>query len=109
MTDPVRQTAALAPSPRHLRRRRFRGEISPARMVGYQPEERAHTTSSMPGKQTVDLPPVIGPTASSNGREMASTRSREITLRQKRQIALLVVILVSVSIPVLALTLMFAR
>jgi hypothetical protein len=40
---------------------------------------------------------------------MASIRSREITLRQKRQIALLVVILVSVSIPVLALTLMFAR
>ncbi|MFF1831759.1 hypothetical protein [Paenarthrobacter sp. NPDC058040] len=102
---------APSPAPRHLRKRRFRGETRTSRMAGYQPqagaspfpvtEAAADVSSSASTKQTA-----VEPVA--DVRPLEQTH-RELTLRQKRRVALALVILVSVSIPLLALALIFVR
>ncbi|MFK0039342.1 hypothetical protein ACIQTW_05830 [Paenarthrobacter sp. NPDC090517] len=108
MTDPVRRQAVLMPAPRHLRRRRFRSEISTSLMGGYQ--------TPAPGKRSG---PPAPRSANSSGEFESSTRDktsledpqepRDTALLRKRRIALLIVILVSVTIPVLVLALMFGQ
>lgn len=71
----------LAPSPRHMRKRRFRKDI--------------------PGSAL--------PTASIKEPAPAPPARRKASYRSKRLVALALVILVSISIPVLALTLIFTR
>ncbi|MET4622066.1 hypothetical protein ABIE18_003534 [Arthrobacter sp. 2762] len=107
MTEPVRRLAALSPAPRHLRKRRFRSEIPSSLMAGYlaqgpiispcQPSE----TPSEDAQTAKAITPAKGP-----GGQLPEPH--DVTHGQKRLIALVLVILVSVSIPVLALTLIFA-
>lgn len=107
MTDPVRRSAALSPAPRHLRRRRFRSEIPLSLMA----RDQAHGPLNSPLKLSQNRSESAR-TAKANtpikGPDEERVEPRDVTHRQKRLIALVLVILVSVSIPVLALTLIFA-
>ncbi|MFK0006885.1 hypothetical protein ACIQTZ_07520 [Paenarthrobacter sp. NPDC090520] len=115
MTDPVRQKAALSPAPRHLRKRRFRAEVRISSIAGYgspdRPRKVAPATLATGAAAPVTPAVVPAPAASapSSPLTIRSYGFRKASLRQKRLIALLAVILVSITIPVLALTLMFAR
>lgn len=70
----------LSPSPRHMRKRRFRRDVS------------AWTLPPSPAKEPASAPPV----------------GRKASHRSKRLVVLSIVVLISVSIPVLALTLILA-
>ncbi|MFJ5954536.1 hypothetical protein ACIQC5_01105 [Paenarthrobacter sp. NPDC092416] len=110
MTNTIGQPVVLSPSPRHMRKRRFRGEVPPSQLPGHRPLERpvpevmAGATVTKPG-----LKAVPAPVASSPSPEQEQVQgSKKATLRQKRLIALAALILVSISIPLLVLSLMFA-
>lgn len=110
MTNPVTRTAPPSPAPRHMRRRRFRGDVPSALLPWHQPSEmeagRARPApanrTSPPSRPVVMAPPVTAP-------ELPKGTSKDTGLRRKRLVALAVVTLVSLSIPILALTLMFGR
>lgn len=110
MTKPVSRTAALSPSPRHMRRRRFRGDVPSTLLPGHQP---AKPTAARPRPAAVNRPTSSPKPAVEAFREKTtehpSASSGDNSLRRKRLIALAVVTLVSLSIPILALTLMFGR
>lgn len=74
-------SGSLPPSPRHMRKRRFHG----------------HTPGS-PRRTTSTIKPIHAPLI-----------RRKSDYNQKRFVALTIVILVSISIPVLAFTLIFGR
>lgn len=108
MTDQVRRQAVLLPAPRHLRKRRFRSEISPSLMGGYTTDASANPLSPASPALAKAL---ITDQATASAKMSGGLRleSGDITHRQKRLIALVLVILVTISVPVLALTLIFAR
>lgn len=111
MTDEIRQTAAVLPAPRHLRRRRLSPEIPASLMIGATAQHRL-PPAGQAEIQVVDRPnPSVAqqheertPPARRNERDGLTEQA---ALQRKRRIALAFVILVSVSIPVLALTLIF--
>ncbi|MFE4196519.1 hypothetical protein ACFRJ9_11690 [Paenarthrobacter sp. NPDC056912] len=107
MTDPVRQPATLSPAPRHLRKRRFRPEVATSLMAGYQQHSPANP-SLRPAQTRGDSKGAVKAAPPIKESTRQRPEPREVTLRQKRLIALLVVILVSISIPILLLTLIFA-
>lgn len=110
MTDTVGQPVVLSPSPRHMRKRRFLGDVPPSQVPGQRnlskpaptppsAEELPHT----PPKEAVTPAPSLSVPAKNPG-----PKPKKATPARKRVIALIVVILVSISIPLLVLTLMFA-
>lgn len=109
MTETVGRTAVSSPSPRHMRKRRFLGDIPPSHLPAVQTS--ASLSSSEPPLERVPNPPEsvdhaaeVAPASVSADRGKGPTKA---TLRQKRMVALIIVILVSISIPLLVLTLMF--
>ncbi|WP_347108229.1 hypothetical protein AAHB33_15315 [Paenarthrobacter sp. S56] len=110
MTDTVGQPVVVSPSPRHMRKRRFMGEIAASQLPGNHqiaktiPEARPDNAAADPGSAQVDASPAM-----SKAKPIAKRSPfKKASLRQKRLVALAAVILVSVSIPLLVLTLMFA-
>ncbi|MBN9128244.1 MAG: hypothetical protein J0I04_01130 [Paenarthrobacter ureafaciens] len=113
MTDEIRQTAAVLPAPRHLRKSRLRAEIPASLMTG------AVAQRSVPAAGHAEVQMVERPEPSAAQLEIEHTPSArhdehngltdEAALQRKRRIALAIVILVSVSIPILALTLIFGQ
>ena len=111
MTDTVRQAAAPSPSPRHMRKRRFLGDVPTSTLPGNPGTVDIARSESRLSASPKPARPAGGgtapkPTASSV--PSISTGSRKASPRQKRLVALTIVILVSISIPLLVLTLMFA-
>lgn len=97
-----RRTADLSPSPRHLRKRRFRADLRSTSMGGYEAAEKPPRNARATPAPSPDMPrPTIGLKSRTSGRKASP--------RRKRLIALVVVIFVAISIPVLALTLVFGR
>lgn len=109
MTNPVSRTATLSPSPRHMRRRRFRGDVPSSLLPGHQRSETmlGHTRPAAVNRISSPRPAVKAPAGKTP--EPPSTPSKDVSLRRKRFVAFAVVTLVSLSIPILALTLMFGR
>lgn len=103
MTDTVRQTAARSASPRHMRKRTFRGDLPP-RLLGNALVVPAPLVEKRPPAAEETPQPKPAPTRPTAAR----TQRRKATVRQKRLVALATVILVSISIPLLVLTLIFA-
>ncbi len=108
MTDIVRRAAAPSPAPRHMHKRRFRGDVPPSQLPRHQAPEtpavlrRATTEAAHQTPPPVEaLKPVSKPAA-----YVSNRGSRKATLRQKRMTALGLVILISISIPILVLFLM---
>ncbi|MGP0224857.1 hypothetical protein [Paenarthrobacter sp. NCHU4564] len=108
MTRNDRPLAALSPSPRHMRRRRFRRDVDAASVTASRAvieNYRADTpgkppaVQAEPARKSHDQNPV---------RPQLLKQPRRATLHQKRVVALIAVILVTLSIPILALTLIFA-
>lgn len=117
LTDSVRQPAALSPSPRHLRRRRFRREVPSSLLVAGSPTQTLAEDSlprgALPPNDAGNLRAGVDVlTTSAPTNKVRSRKPRlggEAKLRRKRLVALAIVILVSLSIPLLAFTLIFAR
>ena len=113
MTDEIRQTAAVLPAPRHLRKRRLRAEIPASLMTGATARSRVPPAAQ--AEIHVDDRP--SPSIAQRNKERTPPARHdeqngltdEAALQRKRRIALAIVILVSVSIPVLALTLIFGQ
>ncbi|NWL26118.1 hypothetical protein DM794_03430 [Paenarthrobacter ureafaciens] len=113
MTDEIRQTAAVLPAPRHLRKRRLRAEIPASLMTGATARSRVPPAAQ--AEIHVDDRP--SPSIAQRNKEQPPPARRdehnglteEAALQRKRRIALVIVILVSVSIPILALTLIFGQ
>jgi hypothetical protein len=80
MMDTDLPSETLSPSPRHMRKRRFRNDVPAPRLPNA---------------------PAAGPQPAPPDRAKASHN-------QKRLVALILVVLVSISVPALALTLIFA-
>lgn len=109
MTDTVGQTVVLAPSPRHMRKRRLLGDISASQLPTARTIQKS--IPEAPRADALQGPAADSdrPSAPSNARPIVrSSPFKKASLKQKRLIALAAVILVSVSIPLLVLTLMFA-
>ena len=110
MTDTVGQPVVLSPSPRHMRKRRFFGDVPASQL----PEHRALPKLSpviSPAEKAPDTPrkPTADPEALTPKLvNKSGLRPKRASLEQKRLIALALVILVSISIPLLVLTLIFA-
>ena len=111
MTDTVRRAAALSPSPRHMRKRRFLGDVPPSSLPGNKGAvdiARSESRLSVSPKPARPAGGSTAPKPSASSEPSISTGSRKASPRQKRLVALGIVILVSLSIPLLVLTLMFA-
>lgn len=110
MTNPVSRTATLSPSPRHMRRRRFRGDVPSSLLPGDQHSQATagRGPTAVVNRTSPSAPPEIKAPAGKTPKP-PSTPSKDVSLRRKRFVALAVVTLVSLSIPILALTLMFGR
>ncbi|MDR6987948.1 hypothetical protein J2Y66_002446 [Paenarthrobacter nitroguajacolicus] len=106
MTDAVGQPVVLSPSPRHMRKRRFFGDVQPSQLPEHRPLPMTRPVAQSPDaprKSAADSDaPTLKP-ANKSGKKL-----KRASLEQKRLIALTVVILVSISIPLLVLTLVFA-
>ncbi|MGO4492730.1 hypothetical protein AB4Y86_11680 [Arthrobacter sp. 2YAF22_2] len=88
------ETPPRVPAPRHLRRRRFRDDISDLLLVpGAEPYPEPHQ-------------PAAGPPTAKRAAEAASPE--ETTYRRKRLVALILVIAVLISLPALIATLVLA-
>lgn len=98
----VRQRAPLSPSPRHMRKRSF-GRDTPSTRPGsnFPPKQAREETgfSTQPPAATL---------SAQTRTSKPKLRPREATLGQKRLVALTIVILVSLTIPLLVLTLIFS-
>ncbi|XAZ30775.1 hypothetical protein AAHB34_16790 [Paenarthrobacter ureafaciens] len=113
MTDEIRQTAAVLPAPRHLRKRRLRAEIPASQMLGATAQARllpaVRAKGQADGRAILAVAqPVTGQTPKAQHDDY-TVSAEEAALQRKRRIALAIVILVSVTIPVLALTLIFGQ
>lgn len=107
MTDSVRQAAALSPSPRHMRKRSFGRDVPTGHVAPKAPTKPPNGEQ----KDTVTVRPPRDSqlTAGQGGDELQRAKSHaKATPRRKRLIALTAVILVSLSIPLMVLTLIFA-
>lgn len=104
MTRTVGRSGTISASPRHMRKRRFLGDIPASRL----PDNRLIPHSLPSGsvgasaqaaltKEAIPRPPLA----------KRLPGSKKATVRQKRLVALTAVIFVSLSIPFLVLTLMF--
>lgn len=109
MTNPVRRTATLSPSPRHMRRRRFRGDVPPSLLPEHKQVMKAERSSSTSAAVTPAAPLPKTGVSTQSAPVARDSEPKETSLRRKRLVALAVVTLVSLSIPILALTLMFGR
>lgn len=114
MTDTVGQPVIVSPSPRHMRKRRLLGDISASQLPQSHGIERVIPVSGpvnrLPDNKNRPAREPLAPSPSlpSNARPLMRTSPfKKASLRQKRVIALATVILVSLSIPILILTLMF--
>lgn len=94
MERDAEQTPPLVAAPRHLRRRRFRAEISDPLLV---PD--AVPFKTLRGEDHLDQPTT---------RPASTSGQNGLSYRRKRAVALYAVIFVSFSVPVLALALVFA-
>jgi len=92
-----------------MRKRRILGDLPPSRLPKRRLRVEATSVPDVQESQALSKRPA---TAADDTVSVRSARSvpssKKATRRQKRLIALLTVILVSISIPVLVLTLMFA-
>lgn len=113
MTDEIRQTAAVLPAPRHLRRRRLSPEIPASLMTGATAQSRIPPSGQAKGQADGRAIPAVAQPATvqtpTSQHDDYDVSAEEAVLQRKRRIALVIVILVSVSIPVLALTLIFGQ
>jgi hypothetical protein len=101
LENPVNEAPALVAAPRHLRRRAFHEEIPDTLLVpDVQPFALTRAEAS-PAKRTRP-----SPDKRTAARDLDS---RESAYRRKRLVALLVVIAVSLSIPILIIALVFVR
>lgn len=106
MTEIGRQKAALSPSPRHMRKRRFRPDVptGPASRTATMTAATSFEVHPAPQQPEQSArPAAVGPRPPKSPKQL-----RKASPRQKRLVALLIVILVSLSIPLLVLTLVFA-
>lgn len=108
MTRNDRPLAALSPSPRHMRRRRFRRDVGAASVTASRAVSESYRPDVPDALQAGETKPASESKARTPLRPLLSKQPRRATLRQKRVIALIAVILVTISIPILALTLIFA-
>lgn len=109
MTDSIRQPAVLSPSPRHMRKRRFRRDVPPSPTVGRKEATvPAESGRRMPPQPVLELQ---NPAKSESAKMslLKRTSVRRASLRQKRLVALAFVIFISLSIPLLVLTLIFGN
>ena len=90
MGDPADDAPRLVAAPRHLRRRAFREEIPDALLV--------------PGAEPIPLAPRSA--ASAKRAAELDADDEEVAYRRKRLVALVAVILVAVSVPVLVIALL---
>jgi hypothetical protein len=100
LENPVNEAPALVAAPRHLRRRAFHEEIPDTLLV---PDVQPYTLTraeASPARRTKPSP---------DKRTARDLDSRESAYRRKRLVALLVVIAVSLSIPILVIALVFVR
>jgi hypothetical protein len=100
LENPVNEAPALVAAPRHLRRRAFHEEIPDTLLV---PDVQPYTLTRAepsPARRTKPSP---------DKRTAKDLDSRESAYRRKRLVALLVVIAVSLSIPILIIALVFVR
>lgn len=99
-----------SPAPRHMRKRRLLGDISGSNLPSKLSHEKVITEpqsiDALPAP--VSKPDETATTPSKVGTIVRTSPRRKASLKQKRLIALAAVILVSLSIPLLVLTLMFA-
>lgn len=79
--DALTRSGSLSPSPRHMRKRRFRRDVPNS------------TLASAPAAEPVPAP----------------REGRSASPRSKRLVALAIVMLVTISVPALALSLFFGR
>jgi hypothetical protein len=102
LEHPVNEAPALVAAPRHLRRRAFHEEIPDTLLVpDVQPYTLTLTRAEpSPARRTKPSP---------DKRTARDLDSRESAYRRKRLVALLVVIAVSLSIPILIIALVFVR
>lgn len=100
--DAARSAEPLPPSPRHMRRRRFRGDVPASMLPGSGAESTRRPTRDLAAK------PARPPASVVTEHPATPHGHRKASHRRKRLVVLGIVILVSLSIPVLALTLIFA-
>lgn len=103
----------LVAAPRHLRRRRLHREIPDTLLVpdaGPLPLEPERTAPgrTVPGKRAAADNPLKPKGTGTTWDRRAARASARVSLERKRTVALILVILVSFSIPALVLALMFA-
>jgi len=97
------------PGPRHMRKRRFRREI-PDQLLPGGPVVAAPVLEQRAGvERGADAPKraaVVAPTVRSE--TLTASVAKQASLHTKRRVALLIVILVSASVPILVLSLLLA-
>ncbi len=109
MSETDRPLMPPAPGPRHMRKRRFRREI-PDQLLPGGPGVAEPTPKRRDGvDREAAAPKRAAATAPSLGSEtLTNGVAKNASLRTKRTVALFIVILVSVSVPILILSLILA-
>lgn len=102
MTETVRRQTARSASPRHMRKLRFGRDVPPTLLGTNVPLPQQAAIEEPRAPRSADLPPA------SSRNSLPKPWKRKATLGQKRLVALAIVILVSLAIPLLVLTLIFA-